>query len=86
MSYNVDNSLALDGEVQESSCECFAGHSTGAHCKHIIATLFGITDHSENKPINTAETCTEKLQTWHQPSKRHSGSPLKAKDMAKKKF
>lgn len=71
-------------KLQESACECFAGHSTSAHCKHVIATLYGIHDHSEHKPVTIYEACTETLQTWHQAKKRHFGSPLKARNMVKK--
>lgn len=85
LSYNVDISLLMHGEVQESSCECFAGQSITACCKHMIATLFAIKDHYESKPIITSRVCTDTLQIWHHPSKRHHGSPIKARDMVNKK-
>lgn len=73
----------MHGEIKESSSECFAGQSTKACCKHMIATLFAINDHHQMKPIITAEACTDTLQTWHHPTKRHHGSPIKTRNMVK---
>lgn len=86
MTINVIVSFILHGEIQKCSCECVAGRSTAAHCKHAIVTLFGTEDHAQKRPIRLHEACTQELQTWHQPAKRHFGSTVKAKHLAKKKI
>lgn len=85
ITYEVNASLKFDGEIQGSSCECTAGHSENAHCKHVCVTLFAIRDVYAKKPAITKQTTTQQLQTFHQPAKRYTGSPMKAKTMALRK-
>ena len=42
MKYSVDLCLAMDAEVQGSSCECPVGQSKEAHCKHVLIVLLAI--------------------------------------------
>lgn len=84
LKYNVDISLSPDGEVIHGSCECPAGGHKCAHCKHFVATLLGLIDAFEKKPILLNETSTQKLQTFHQPAKPYFGSPIKAREMTDK--
>lgn len=86
MRYEVNISLLNDGEIQESSCECTAGHSTSAHCKHVCITLFGLRDIYAKKSATTRQSTIQRLQTFHHPPKRYSGSPIRAKAMVRKNF
>lgn len=78
--YTVDVVLDASGAVCESQCECGAGMGPDAHCKHVCCLLYGMTRFSTHKEFNLRETCTEKLQTFHQ-CKRFKGSPMKAESL-----
>lgn len=77
VSYDIDVCIDLDGTVKEAQCECAAGMGPSAHCKHISALLYALFKFSTSKEILTEETCTQRLQTFHQ-CKPFSGSPIKA--------
>ena len=76
----------MDAEMQGSSCECPVGQSKEAHCKHVLIVLLAIRDFVKTKTIVTEQTCTQKLQTFHQPGKKYSGSPMKAEKFRRKQF
>lgn len=82
--YNVDISILVDGEINECSCECVAGKNNQAHCKHVSATLLGLLDASQGKPVITWRTTTQELQTFHRPTKRFCGEPMTADAMCTK--
>jgi len=77
--YEVNASISFDGEIQEASCECTVGHSKTAHCKHVTVLLLAMNDVCLNRTVILEQTSTEKLQTFHQPTKKYTGSPMKAK-------
>ncbi|KAJ8681525.1 hypothetical protein QAD02_017317 [Eretmocerus hayati] len=81
VTYNVNMSLAMDGKIRECSCEWMAGKNTKTHYKHVCVTLYGVRDFAQEKPAVTKQSCTEKLQALHHPSKRSAGSPMAAKDV-----
>ena len=78
--YNVDISFTPDGGIIESQCECGAGMGPSGHCKHICCTLYASLKFANTGVVKLHETCTEKLQTFHQ-TKKFIWSPLKAKDL-----
>ena len=78
--YNVDVSFTSDGGIIESQCECGAGMGPAGHCKHICCTLYASLKFVTTGNVKLHETCTEKLQTFHQ-AKKFIWSPLKAKDL-----
>ena len=41
----VDIDLDLDGLVWGGQCECVAGMGPSAHCKHVLAVLYGNCKH-----------------------------------------
>ncbi|KAJ8671840.1 hypothetical protein QAD02_003099 [Eretmocerus hayati] len=84
--YEVDVCLSHQGDVEGSSCECGAGWSIEAHCKHVIIILMGLLDICENKSIILEETCTEKLQTFHRPTKQYFKSPQQVKELMQRKM
>ena len=61
----------------ETERGCAAGMGPAAHCKHGQDVLYALIMFTKNKRIETAETCTQKLQTFHH-CKKYRGSPLKA--------
>ena len=73
----------LNGEVQNSHCECPAGMGPHGTCKHIIASLMAVSDFSINKNLTMQQCCTSELQTFHHPKKIHHGSPVKAEQMGR---
>lgn len=79
--YEINISLSFDGEIVEATCECTAGHSTTAHCKHVVVLLLGVRDSYLKKAIITHQSTTQCLQTFHQPSQKYIGSPVKAKNI-----
>ncbi|XP_033725553.1 uncharacterized protein LOC117315463 [Pecten maximus] len=79
VTYLVDVSLSKDGHIFESQCECAAGMGPNVHCKHVCAVLYACSEFCVKKCVLTEQTCTEKLQTFHQTPK-YKGSPVKARD------
>ncbi|ELU01010.1 hypothetical protein CAPTEDRAFT_195563 [Capitella teleta] len=64
LNYAVDVSFDGHGIVQQAQCECGAGMGPHAHCKHVMIILYGLTFAKQG--ILTHETCTQRLQTFHQ--------------------
>jgi hypothetical protein len=62
--------------VLEAQCECAAGMGPHAQCKHVCTILHALVMFGEKKTSITEETCTKKLQSFHQV-KSFNGSPLK---------
>ncbi|XP_063436783.1 uncharacterized protein LOC134718219 [Mytilus trossulus] len=80
ITYKVDVCINKELTIMEAKCECAAGMGPTAHCKHVCAVLFGMTQFSCFKELRTEETCTQRLQTFHQ-CKPFSGSPIKAQKL-----
>lgn len=78
--YNVK--LRLDGEHGEmlnSQCECPVGEGPHATCKHIAALMkLLIVFVSEGNTDTISKSCTEELQSHHQPSKLYTGIVARA--------
>ena len=74
------------GEVRNACCECPVGKGPTATCKHIVAILLQLFKFGKGEDISVLKSCTEELQTFHKPRKFHSGSPVKAKDLSKKRI
>ena len=81
VAYAVDICINEAGTVQECQCECAVGMGPTAHCKHVAAVLYGLCQFSESGEFVTAQTCTQKLQTFHQ-TKKHLGTPVKAENLS----
>ncbi|KAE8745956.1 hypothetical protein FOCC_FOCC007317, partial [Frankliniella occidentalis] len=80
--YNVYCKLLSDGEVVGATCECTHGKSSGeAHCKHVSVVLLAVAHVKIEGIVTTDETCTQQLQTFHHPTKKFKGTPLKARQM-----
>ena len=62
--YLVDIELDLDGLVCRAQCECAAGMGPSAHCKHVLAVLYGLTVYKAEGGLKTTETCTQILQQF----------------------
>lgn len=75
--YTVDMKISSDGAIEEAQCECGAGMGPTAHCKHVIALMYALVDFSQGKDVTLNESCTSRLQTFHQV-KKYKGSPIKA--------
>lgn len=73
--YEINVKLDLMGSIERSHCECPAGGGPLAHCKHVIAMLWGVEQLVREGKIILASTCTQKLQTFHQPTKQYHGTP-----------
>ncbi|KAL5006349.1 hypothetical protein ScPMuIL_015155 [Solemya velum] len=80
VSYKVDVKIDKNGSIGECQCECAVGMGPTAHCKHIRCVLYACYKFSTSNIIQTEETCTQKLQTFHQTKPFHR-SPLKAKHL-----
>ncbi|CAF1466352.1 unnamed protein product [Rotaria sordida] len=64
-------------DILEATCQCVAGKGGRAACKHVAALCFALLDYDENKLY---EACTERLQQWHQPT-RKSSNPMNVLDI-----
>ena len=74
---------SLHGEVDGATCECTAGHTGEAHCKHATVLLLAVADLKKKGTYKTELTCTEQLETFHQPKGKFKGTPLKCAGMMK---
>lgn len=64
--------LCMDGEMNDSMCVCPVGQSKRAYCKHVLIVL------NKSGQVILEKTCTQKLQTFHRPSKIYTDSPQAA--------
>ena len=64
------------GGPVNSKCECPAGKGPHATCKHIAAVLLMAQCFSEKGDILVEKTCTQGLQTFHQPRSYYRGTFL----------
>ncbi|CAF2150816.1 unnamed protein product [Rotaria magnacalcarata] len=56
-------------DILEGTRECVAGNGPRAACKHLAALSFALVDYDQNKLY---EACTQRLQQWHQPTRKSS--------------
>lgn len=75
--YVVDVVVDKLGVVVECQCECAVGMGPTAHCKHVSALLYGLTQISLGNSVVLHETCTQKLQSFNK-CKKFKGSPQKS--------
>lgn len=81
VTYDVDIQLGREGNIIACQCDCTAGMGPGAHCKHVRTMLYGLLDFKTTSAIIVELSCTDRLQSFHQPKKLHSGSPVKSQDL-----
>lgn len=74
------------GEVKNSHCECPSGKGPHGTCKHIASVLLMLVDFISSGSLRIQRTCTESLQTHHQPKRKYVGSLAKAETMPAKKI
>ena len=84
VTYKVDIVVDRNGAIQECQCECAVGMGPDAHCKHVQCVLVALMTFSAGGNILTAQTCTQRLQTFHQ-CKHYKGSPQKASQLSLRK-
>ncbi|CAM4988010.1 unnamed protein product, partial [Rotaria socialis] len=56
-------------DILQGACECVAGNGPRAACKHLAALCFALLEYDEKKLY---DACTQRLQQWHQPTRRSS--------------
>lgn len=82
VSYNYKIKLEKQsGGPVNSKCECPAGKGPHATCKHIAAVLLMAQCFSEKGDILVEKTCTQGLQTFHQPRSYYRGAPVKIENL-----
>ena len=83
VSYCVDVHVEDGGFIAEAQCECTAGVGPSAHCKHVTSVICALLYFSKTRSVKREVTCTDVLQTFKRPKNVHTGSPVKACDIAK---
>ena len=78
--YVVDITFTKHGFVHEAQCECGAGEGPFGHCKHIRTVLYACVKFVQSGEVKVESSCTQQLQSFHK-SKKHTGSPVKARDL-----
>lgn len=81
VTYLVNIQLDTIGAVLAAECECAAGMGPDAHCKHVLAVLYGLSVYRKEGALKTERTCTQKLQQFHATKRLHGGSPVKAANL-----
>ncbi len=80
VSFNFKIQLNLyTGMPDQTWCECPAGASSNATCKHIVAVLLVLSNFSQGQELTVANVCTDKLQSFNKPAKAYNNTPLKLK-------
>ena len=79
--YEIDLKLDKHGNTIQAQCECAAGASPHAHCKHIKTLLLALTDHTNFGTMKLELACTEQVQSFHRPKRLHKGSPVKSSSL-----
>ena len=79
-SYCFRMKVSRSGELQNSDCECTAGKGPSATCKHIGCVALKLFQFRECGKVTVQKSCTEVLQTFHQPKQAAKGHPPKAED------
>ncbi len=74
VSYNVKLAITDSSSIiQNCHCECPSGKGPYSSCKHVVACLIVLSTFVSSGILNVAKTCTETLQTFNAPKKRHTG-------------
>jgi len=81
LSYAVKIVLEQSGEVRNSHCECPGGMGPHATCKHIVSVILVLVHFISTKEIVISKSCTETLQSFHQPKRLKLSSPVKAEKL-----
>ncbi len=58
-----------NGDIINSHCECPSGKGPHGTCKHVAAMIRLLITFVAEGTTNVAKSCTEKLQSHHQPTK-----------------
>ena len=76
-SYNLRIVINVDTiEITATECECPVGIGPTAACKHILGMLLMLAHFFKTGELLVQLSCTEQLQTFKRPSKRHEGAPV----------
>ncbi|XP_069681284.1 uncharacterized protein [Periplaneta americana] len=81
--YGIKLMLGTSGEILGAECGCVAGAGPKASCKHIAAVSYALEHFSKSGVITCFETCTQSLQTFHQPPSKclKPSSPMKVENL-----
>lgn len=71
--------------IEESHCECAAGHGLEAHCKHVLILMIGIEHMVRYKCITLYQVCTQQLMTFKRP-KPFYASPMECHKIGKRRM
>jgi len=77
LGYNYKLKFNQRGEIENSHCECPAGKGPHGSCKHVAAVCLMLQLFKENGLLLTTLSCTDQLQVFHHPVKKHTGECLK---------
>ncbi len=79
--YSIKLKVSADGQLINSECECPAGKGPTATCKHIACIALLLVEFRIDGTVPAQKTCTEILQTFHQPKQINRGPPYKIEKM-----
>jgi len=85
VSYNVKIKVtSITGDIVNSDCECPAGKGPHGICKHVAAILLMLHQFWDTGDLLCRKSCTDTLQTFHQPRQLYDGSPVKVSTVRKR--
>ena len=75
--YSIRVVCNKDSDIIYAVCDCVAGVGPLCTCKHLGALCYYLEEffRISAQTSTESESCTSRLQTWHQPRKRLSASP-----------
>jgi hypothetical protein len=75
VSYNVKLIVESSSPfIKNCHCECPSGKGPHSSCKHVVACLIVLFKFVSSGFLLVSKTCTETLQTFNAPKKRHIGA------------
>ena len=79
VSYNYRVKLDIQGEPENSHCECPSGKGPHGTCKHIAAVMLMLQKFVSSGEVLVQKSCTETLQTFHKPKRFSRWVPSKGR-------
>ena len=76
ISYNYKLKISNRGEIKNANCECPSGQGPAGSCKHIVAVALMLCHFKEKGEILVKQSGTERLQVFHHPQSKHTGTMI----------
>ena len=77
LTYSTRIVINVDTIEIKAECECPVGIGPHAACKHVLGMLLMLAHFLKTGELLVQLSCTQTLQTFKRPTRKHDGSPVK---------